>query len=169
MDESIFDALMAGRDTAVAIVTTAAGGRRAGCLIGFLSQCSIEPRRIAIWLSKANHTYRIGLTAKYVAVHFPTAEDFALAELFGTLSGDDVDKFERCRYESGPGGVPLLVDCPNRIVARRVALLDDGSDHVCITLDPIEAHGGRGDALRISALEGLVAGHSATDTAPDEA
>lgn len=169
MDESTFDDLMAGRDTAVAIVTTASGGQRGGCLIGFLSQCSIEPRRLAIWLSKANHTYQVGLTAKYMAVHFLTADDFDLAELFGTLSGDDVDKFERCHYETGPGGVPLLVECPNRIVARRVALLDDGGDHVCITLEPIEAHGTRGEPLRIAALEGLVAGHTATDTSPDEA
>jgi flavin reductase (DIM6/NTAB) family NADH-FMN oxidoreductase RutF len=169
MDESTFDDLMAGRDTAVAIVTAASGEQRGGCLIGFLSQCSIEPRRLAIWLSKANHTYRVALTAKYVAVHFPTADDFGLAELFGTLSGDDLDKFEHCRHETGPSGVPLLVDCPNRIVARRVALLDDGSDHVCITLEPIEAHGARSEPLRIAALEGLVPGHAATDTSPDEA
>src|SRR5207248_6722269 len=33
------------------------------------------------------------------------------AALFGARTGDEVDKFTRCRWTSGPAGVPLLDDC----------------------------------------------------------
>src|SRR3954447_16775799 len=120
----------------MAIVTAASGDERAGCLIGFHAQCSIEPERYAVWLSKANHTYRVALHAQALAVHFVDEADLELARLFGTTSGDDADKFERCTWEADSTGVPLLTNCPNRFVARKVPLLDEGSDHVCVVVEP---------------------------------
>ena len=35
-------------------VTTATDGAQAGCLVGFSTQCSIEPPRFGVWLSKLN-------------------------------------------------------------------------------------------------------------------
>ena len=46
---------------------------RAGCLVGFHSQSSIDPRQYAVWLSKANHTYPVALRSELFAVHFLTA------------------------------------------------------------------------------------------------
>lgn len=111
-DDEPFDAVVASADAAMVVVTAAAGGQRAGCLVGFHSQTSIEPRRYGVWLSKANHTYRVALMADHLAVHFLTDADRDLAELFGGVSGDDVDKFARCGWEPGPHGVPLLHRCP---------------------------------------------------------
>jgi flavin reductase (DIM6/NTAB) family NADH-FMN oxidoreductase RutF len=166
-----FDALMGSLDTPVAVVTTASGGERAGCLIGFHSQCGINPGRVAVWLSKANHTYRVGLLAERFAVHFLTEDDVDVAELFGTFSGDDIDKFTRCDWTAGEGGVPLLDRCPNRVVARRLALEDHGSDHTCIVLHPHEATtSGPFSPLRFSAVKHLDAGHPVDDrpTPPTE-
>ena len=50
-------------DQALIVVTTAANDQRSGCLVGFHTQCSIEPFRYAVWLSKANLTYRVALFA----------------------------------------------------------------------------------------------------------
>lgn len=36
------------------VVTATAGDERAGCLVGFASQCSIRPVRFVVWLSKVN-------------------------------------------------------------------------------------------------------------------
>ena len=155
-----FDALVAQLDPAMAIVTTSDGVERAGCLIGFHAQCSIEPERYVVWLSKANHTYRVALLAGHVAVHFLAEDDLEIARLFGTTSGDDVDKFERCDWEAGPHGVPLLKACPNRFIARRHALLDEGSDHVCVVLEPTEAWStGSLRPLRLAAAKALEPGH----------
>jgi flavin reductase (DIM6/NTAB) family NADH-FMN oxidoreductase RutF len=155
-----FDDLMASADSAMSVVTTAAGGERAGCLVGFQAQCSIEPRRYVVWLSKANHTYRVGLRAVHFAVHHLTADDHDVAELFGTSSGDEIDKFTRCAWTEHPVGIPVLDRCPNRTVSRRVAILDEGSDHVCVVLEPLEARStGRFQPLRLSDVAHLRPGH----------
>jgi flavin reductase (DIM6/NTAB) family NADH-FMN oxidoreductase RutF len=153
--------LVAGVDPAMAIVTTVSSGERAGCLIGFHAQCSITPPRYAIWLSKANHTFRVGVHARYFAVHFPSEESTELPRLFGTVSGDSTDKFARCDWESGPDGVPLLTGCPNRFIGTRVTLLDDGSDHVCLVLSPIEVAATTFRPLRLSQVTRLQPGHDA--------
>src|SRR4051794_41781759 len=41
------------------IVTVAAGGERAGCLVGFATQCSINPPRFLVCLSDKNRTFRV--------------------------------------------------------------------------------------------------------------
>lgn len=159
-----FDAVMASLDPAMVVVTTAAGGERAGCLVGFHSQSSIEPRRAAVWLSKANRTYRVALGATHLAVHALTAGDHAVAELFGGRTGDEVDKFARIAWTPGPGGVPLLDRCPHRVVLSRVALLDDGGDHVLVTGEPVAVQSpGPFAPLRLGGVSGLRPGHEAGD------
>lgn len=44
-----------------------------------------------MWLSKANYTYRMAVHSSHLVIHFLTADDLPLAELFGTQSGDTVD------------------------------------------------------------------------------
>lgn len=158
-----FDAVTASLDAAMVIVTTSVGDERAGCLVGFHAQCSIDPRRYAVWLSKANHTYRVALRSDAVGVHFLERDDFDLAELFGTRSGDDVDKFQLVEWDDGPLGVPLLRRCSHRMAGPKVALLDEGSDHVCVTVDPEAATSGRFEPLRLSDVQDLVPGHAAEE------
>jgi flavin reductase (DIM6/NTAB) family NADH-FMN oxidoreductase RutF len=159
-DEDVFADLMASLDTPMSVVTTAAGDERAGCLIGFQAQSSITPARFVVWLSKANHTYRVAMHAEHLAVHFLTADDVDLAELFGTLSGDQVDKFARCGWRPGPSGVPVLDRCPHHVVMARHVVLDDGGDHVCLVGRLVEVAGaGRFTPLRLAAVAHLEAGH----------
>jgi len=162
-----FAALVASLDPAMAIVTTVLGDQRAGCLIGFHAQCSIEPPRYVVWLSKANHTYRVSLLAPRFAVHFLDEADRDLAALFGGSSGDDVDKLSLCDWHPGPQGVPLLDQVPNRVIGTRRAVLDEGSDHVClvIELDHVD-HADRAPPfrpLRLSMVDDIEPGHGAED------
>jgi len=162
--QDAFDSLMVGADPSMVIVTTADGAERAGCLVGFHAQSGIEPGNLSVWLSKANHTFRVAVFADHLAVHFPRAGDIELATTFGTLSGDEHDKFARCRWRPGPGGVPLLEDCPNVVVGRKLALLDTRSDHVCVVIEPLDARFEDPFApLRLSDVEHLQAGHAAEE------
>jgi flavin reductase (DIM6/NTAB) family NADH-FMN oxidoreductase RutF len=159
-----FDQVVAAANEAMVVVTAAVGEDRAGCLVGFHSQTSIEPRRYAVWLSKANNTYRVALLAPHLAVHFLTAADRDVAELFGALSGDDVDKFARCDWDPGPDGVPLLCRCPNRLIVARATLLDDGGDHVAVSGPPIAARAeGEFTPLRLADVRDVVPGHAADE------
>lgn len=140
-----FDALMESLDERVFVVTVRHGETRAGCLIGFGTQVSIGPRRFLACLSDKNHTYRVAARgAEHLAVHLLPPDRRDLAELFGGESGDEIDKLSRTPWTEGPGGVPLLDDCPDRFVGRvleRTAL----GDHVGFLLEPVgAAFAGRG-------------------------
>jgi len=124
---------MQALDPPLVVVTVAGGDERAGCLVGFHCQSSMAPQGYSVWLSKANHTYLVAQRSAWFAVHFLGAADTALAERFGSLTGDRTDKFAGLEVSDGPGGVPLLADCRCRIAVRRTAILDEGGDHVCVT------------------------------------
>ena len=166
MSERSFDTLMASADPAVVVVTTAAEGVRAGCLVGFHSQSSISPRQYCLWLSKANHTYRVALRAEHVAVHLLTVDDLDLAERFATRSGEESDKFAELAVDVDEHGVPLIRQCPHRLLLRRLTLLDDGGDHVCLTGRLSSAHtDGVFAPLRLSAVMHLRPGRASDDRA----
>lgn len=166
MSDDAFGRLMSSVDPPLIVVTTAAEDERAGCLVGFHVQSSIDPQHYCVWLSKANHTYRVGLRATHFAVHFLSADDLDLAERFGTQSGEDTDKFAGLDVELDPHGVPLLAACPNRMVVERIAALDDGSDHLCLTTAVLSARSEEGfEPLRVSDAAHLNPGHDAEERA----
>ncbi|MFP5348008.1 MAG: flavin reductase family protein [Actinomycetes bacterium] len=143
------------------VVTVACGGERSGCLVGFTTQVSIGPPRFLVCLSVNNHTYRVARNAQVLAVHGLDPEQHDLAELFGGTTGDDVDKFTRCRWAPGPDGVPLLEDCPRRFTGRVVQQVPFG-DHVGFLLDPtgVEAAAEHGQ-LTLKQVLDVAAGHEA--------
>jgi flavin reductase (DIM6/NTAB) family NADH-FMN oxidoreductase RutF len=138
MPADAFEELVGELDYPMMIVTVAAGGERGGCLVGFTTQASIDPPRYAVCLSDKNRTYRIAAGAGHLGVHFLAADREDLAELFGSETGDEVDKFVRTGWRPGPHGVPLLDGCPNRFVGRILERLDAG-DHRIFLLEPVFA------------------------------
>ncbi len=136
--ERQFQRVVAGLDYPMYILTVAADGERAGCLVGFATQCSIDPPLLAVWLSRKNKTTRVAQGASSLLVHFLAGQHRELAELFGSVTGDEVDKFSRCRWEPGPDGLPRLSDC-DRWVAGRILDRFETGDHVGHVLDPFDA------------------------------
>lgn len=132
-DPGDFVALAGG---AICVVTTCAGDERSGCLVGFAGQVSIDPPRFLVALSEANHTYGVARRASVLAVHLLAADADELAALFGSRTGDRIDKFTRCRWSPGPDGVPLLDDAIAVLVGRVVQRLPFG-DHVGHLLEPV--------------------------------
>jgi flavin reductase (DIM6/NTAB) family NADH-FMN oxidoreductase RutF len=136
--EETFQRLVAQLDYPMFIATVAAGGQRAGCLVGFATQASIDPPRFLAGISDKNRTHRVARSADSMAIHLVPEAAVELAELFGGETGDDVDKFERCDWRPGPGGVPLLDGCPNRFVGRILERVELG-DHTGVLLEPFFA------------------------------
>ncbi len=126
-------------DYPMLIVTAAAAGERAGCLIGFSTQCSVDPLRFLVCLSDKNRTFRVARAADVLVVHLVPDHAHELADLFGGETGDEVDKFARCGWHPGPAGAPVLDGCPNWFAARVLERLPAG-DHHAFLLDPFEAH-----------------------------
>jgi flavin reductase (DIM6/NTAB) family NADH-FMN oxidoreductase RutF len=158
-----FADLVAALDPAMVVVTVAVGDERDGCLVGFHAQCSIDPPRYAVWLSVANRTEELAQRATHLAVHLLGAGQHHLAELFGGETGDDVDKLARCAWTPGPGGVPLLDDCPARIVGRVVESARGHGDHALFVLAIEAAAAGHvpGALLHLAAATDIDPGHDA--------
>lgn len=153
--------LAAGTDTPMAVVTATHAGQRSGCLVGFWTQCSIHPPRVLACISKANHTFPVASTAAVLAVHWLADDDRRLAELFGGETGDDIDKFEHCSWQPGPGTVPVLDGVKGWVTGPVVDRVDMG-DHVAFVID---ARSGAtadtaADGLGFQAVKDLEPGHA---------
>ncbi len=160
--EERFQELVAQLDYPMFIVTTSDGERNAGCLVGFCTQCSIDPPRFVVFLSNKNFTYRVAGGAEALGVHLVPEDALDLARLFGEETGDEVDKFERCEWSPGRLGVPLLDRCPDRFVGRVGDRFSTrGGDHVGFVLEPVEVDAGGGSFLPFSRAQQLEPGHEA--------
>jgi flavin reductase (DIM6/NTAB) family NADH-FMN oxidoreductase RutF len=161
LETAKFDAFMEGLDYPVFVVTAANREERSGCLVGFATQASIDPPRMLVCVSTVNHTFPVARGASLLAVHVLGPEQHNLAELFGAETGDEVDKFERCRWRAGPDGVPLLEDCPRFMVGRVLSQHAFG-DHVGFLLEPV-AVDARKDApgLTLDDMSDIEPGHPA--------
>ena len=155
------DELLSAIDYPLFIVTTVGeGGERSGCLIGFATQCSIEPPRFLAGLSVKNHTFRVAQSASHLAVHVIAKQDKDLAELFGGETGDEVDKFARCAWRDGPEGVPILDDVDAWFVGEIIERVELG-DHVGHLLAPVAVQLARPDNFESRDANDIKAGHPA--------
>jgi flavin reductase (DIM6/NTAB) family NADH-FMN oxidoreductase RutF len=135
MASEAFDRITATLDTPMVIATTRAGDEMDGCLVGFTTQCSIDPSHFLVCLSKRNRTYEIARRASSLVVHmlYDDGRDRALARLFGEQTGREIDKLSQCTWEHGPDGVPVIRSCDwfGGPIVGRVNL----GDHVGFAID----------------------------------
>jgi flavin reductase (DIM6/NTAB) family NADH-FMN oxidoreductase RutF len=142
------------------VVTAAAGGERAGCLVGFATQCSIEPARLMVCLSQRNRTYRVALLTDTLAAHYLSRDHLELARLFGEETGDDVDKFARCQWSPGPAGTPILSGVRGWVAGPVLERFDVG-DHTAFLVEPMAGEVGddSGPPLGFQQVRGFDPGH----------
>lgn len=156
-----FSRFVEGLDYPLFVVTTAHGGERSGCLVGFTTQVSIDPPQMLVCISEKNHTHRLARDADLVAVHVLSPDQQALAELFGEETGDETDKFAQCSWHSGPGDLPVLDDCPRHLVGRVLKRVPF-ADHLGLLLEPVETSVGPGAvAYTLNDAANMEPGHPA--------
>jgi flavin reductase (DIM6/NTAB) family NADH-FMN oxidoreductase RutF len=161
-DERAYKCLVSHLDNPMFVITVAGEQGRAGCLVGFATQCSIRPPRWYVGISKLNRTFDIAAGADLVVVHALGAANAGLARLFGEQTGDDIDKFSLCEWRPGPDGrTPVLADCPRWFAGEVVDRVDPG-DHVGLILAPVAAEcRDHGPQLGFQSVHGLEPGHPA--------
>ena len=133
MGTDAFESIVARIDDPMFVVTTATKTERAGCLVGFATQCSIDPPTLLVCISKANRTFTTAQRAASLVVHYLSAEDEPLARLFGESTGDDEDKFATCGWTARPDGTPVLDGCRGWVAGDVLSRTDVG-DHVAMAL-----------------------------------
>ena len=129
-----------------------------GCLVGFVTQCSIDPLRFIVCLSNKNTTYRLAREATHMALHVVPEDRGDLAGLFGGETADDVDKLAQVEWRPGPGDAPLIAGCP--YAAGPVLDRVDVGDHVAVVLD-VEVVEGAAKPLLLARARAIDPGHEA--------
>jgi flavin reductase (DIM6/NTAB) family NADH-FMN oxidoreductase RutF len=134
-DTAAFDCIAGELEYPMFVVSAAADAAADACLVGFTSQCSIEPRRFAVFLSKANHTYELARRASTLVVHRVRPDQHELAAHFGgTTAHDEPGKLEEWAWRPGPDGAPVIDGCD--WFAGTVETHFDAGDHVAFVLAP---------------------------------
>ncbi len=162
--EQLPEALTSRVEQSLFVVTASEpGGDPTGCLVGFTTQCSIDPPRFIVCISKVNHTYDAAHRAEGIGLHLLGEDQIDLASLFGEQTGDRIDKFERCRWRRGLTGAPILEDCAAWMEGSVLARYDVG-DHEAAVLCPVDGGGGAHERpLTYQRLPSLDPGHPASE------
>ena len=159
--EETFIRIVRRLDYPMVVVTAQADDGPSGCLVGFVTQCSIHPPRYLVCLSDKNRTQRVAAHADVLAVHFLASGDLELARTFGEDTTDETDTFSRCRWHPGPRGVPILDEC-GRWLAGTILQRHSLGDHVGYVLEPIAARcAGTAPGLMFQQVNDLDPGHPA--------
>lgn len=141
------------------VVTACDGTERSGCLAGFVTQCSIVPARFVVCISKENHTCGVAARATALGLHLLGEDQIDVASLFGELTGDRTDKFDRVAWHEDPSGAPVLEACAAWVCGNVLDRRDFG-DHVGHLLQPSGGGGGgKGGLLRYGRARHLHPGH----------
>lgn len=159
--DKIFQNIVGSLDFPMIIVTTIFGAQKAGCLVGFWTQCSIHPPRFLICSSEKNHTYSVLKNSDRIAVHFLNQEHMALAELFGGETGNSMDKFAKCKWHADDEtGVPILDECATWFTGKIVERHKFG-DHTGMIIEPLHASFEKGEsaAMMFQQVKHLEPGH----------
>lgn len=137
MGAEAFESIVGRIDYPMFVVTARVGDERDGCLVGFATQCSIDPARFLVCMSDKNRTTRLleGGPADAMVVHLVPEDAGRIVELFGSETGDETDKFARCEWAPGPEEIPLLADCPSWFAGRIVERIRLG-DHIGHVVEP---------------------------------
>ncbi len=153
---------MSGRaDAPLFVVTAASGADRSGCLVGFVTQCSIHPARYLVCVSKVNHTWGVVQHAQSLALHLLGDDQHDLARLFGSRTGDVDDKFREVSWTSGVTGSPLLTECAAWLEGAIAGRWDAG-DHVACLVEPVSGGPGtHSGQLLLSDVPDIEPGHPA--------
>jgi len=161
IDRSVGTDAFTDRTAYPLVVVTAVGedGSLGGCLAGFLTQCSIEPTRFLVCISKANHTFDVADHASVLCLHLLGADQVATASLFGEESGDLVDKFAHTPWHRGILGVPVLDDCAAWLVVGIIQRIDVGDHQALLTYPVVGGTGPWNGLLTNRNVPPLEAGH----------
>lgn len=141
------------------VVTVTGGGEQSGCLVGFATQCSIEPPRYLICLSKVNHTWDVAQKSDALALHLVGRDQHDVASVFGEETGDHADKFSQVPWTEGVTGSPILSECAAWMEGTIVDRIDVGDHVACIVTPVTGGHGTHPGELTLSDAGGLEPGH----------
>ncbi len=122
------------------MLTTKDGKKQNGCIVNTVSMLTDEPKRITVFVNKANYTNELMKEHKVFNVSVLTEKTpFAVFKQFGFVSGRDVDKFADKAYPTTGNGLYYLSDCSNAVLSAKVVDYYDYGTHTLFVAEVTDA------------------------------
>jgi len=122
------------------MVTTTDGAKQNGCIVNTVSMLTDEPKRITVFVNKANYTNELLKQNKVFNVSVLTEKTpFEVFKQFGFVSGRDVDKFADKAYPTTENGLNYLPDCSNAVLSAKVVDYYDYGTHTLFVAEVTDA------------------------------
>ncbi len=128
------------------MLTTTDGQKQNGCIVNTVTMLTDNPKRIVVFVNKANYSEQLLRKTKIFNVSVLTEKTpFDIFKQFGFQSGRDVDKFEGGRYETSENGLYYLPDYANAVLSAKVVDCYDYDTHTLFVAEVTEAKTLNGD------------------------
>lgn len=122
------------------MLTTTDGSKQNGCIVNTVSMLTDNPKRIVVFVNKANYSEELLRKTGIFNVSVLTeSAPFEIYKQFGFVSGRDKDKFEGGRYATSENGLYYLPEHTNAVISARVTDALDYGTHTLFVAEVTEA------------------------------
>ena len=120
-------------------VLTTKDGKDNGCIVNTVSMITDNPKRITVYVNKANYTEEIIRKTGIFNVSVLTEKTpFEVFKKFGFASGRDVDKIAVGEYPTSENGLTYIPDCSNAFLSAKVVGTHDYGTHTLFVAEVTE-------------------------------
>jgi len=122
------------------VLTAKDGEKQNGCIVNTVSMLTDSPKRITVFVNKANYTEELLRKTRVFNVSVLTeSAPFEVFKQFGFCSGRDVDKFAGKEYPTTENGLYYLSDNVNAVMSAKVVDAYDYGTHTLFVAEVTEA------------------------------
>jgi len=122
------------------VLTTTDGEKQNGCIVNTVSMITDNPKRITVFVNKANYSEQLLKKTGICNVSVLTeSAPFSIYRQFGFASGRDTDKFAEGRYETSENGLYYLPEYTNAVLSAKVIDSYDYGTHTLFVAEVTEA------------------------------
>ncbi len=122
------------------VLTTTDGKKQNGCIVNTVSMITDNPKRIVVFVNKANYSEELLKKTGIFNVSILTEKTpFDVFKRFGFASGRDTDKFDGGRYETTENGLNYIPEYSNAVLSAKVVDFYDYGTHTLFVAEVTEA------------------------------
>ena len=122
------------------VLTCTDGEKQNGCIVNTVSMLTDNPKRITVFVNKANYTEElIRKTGVFNASVLTESVPFEVFKKFGFCSGRDTDKFAGESYPKTENGLYYIPEHTNAVLSGKVIDAHDYGTHTLFVAEVTEA------------------------------
>ena len=122
------------------MLTSTDGKKQNGCIVNTVSMLTDNPKRIVVFVNKANYTEELLRKTGVFNVSVLTEKaPFDIFKQFGFCSGRDTDKFADKTYPKTENGLNYLPEYSNAVLSAKVVDALDYGTHTLFVAEVTEA------------------------------